>query len=103
MLWYRILTLEMRLKEIVSSSKRQPFEFNGLSKADHGARSGRKSRVGSDTAKAWAYCEASTGTTVNHIEPHIDHKFISSEFEIVSVKIFVFEDSLFLKFDWMKA
>lgn len=56
----------MRLKEIVSISKGQSFEFNGLNKADHGARPGRKSRVGSDTAKAWAYCEASTGTTVNY-------------------------------------
>lgn len=56
----------MRLKEIVSNSKRQSLEFNGLSKADYGARPGRKSRVGSDTAKAWAYCEASTGTTVNY-------------------------------------
>lgn len=76
MIWYRILTLEMRLKEIVCNSKSQPVEANGFSKADKqklddGARPGRKSRSSSDTAaKAWVFSEACTGTLRN-LKPSI--------------------------------
>lgn len=78
-----ILTLEMRLKEIVCNSKSQPVEANGFSKADKqklddGARPGRKSRSSSDTAaKAWVFSEACTGqetATPNIIESLIERE-----------------------------
>lgn len=66
MIWYRILILEMWLKEIVLNFKRFFFEFNGFSKVDYGVRFGRKSWVGLDIVKVWVYCEVLIGIIVNY-------------------------------------
>ena len=50
MIWYRILELEMRLKEIVSISN----GFNGFN-------DGRKRRASSDATQAWACSEGTIG------------------------------------------
>jgi hypothetical protein len=86
-LWFRILNLEMRLKETLSRCKGQTHETYTLSKTEKQKQSGtrnwrhgitgKKSRGGSDTSLiAWAFSEASIGITRNsdsQPEVHFPH------------------------------
>lgn len=85
-LWFRILNLEMRLKETLSRCKGQTHETYTLSKTEKQKQSGtrnwrhgitgKKSRGGSDTSLiAWAFSEASIGITRNS-DSHLKFNFL---------------------------